>query len=398
MCAVTRAISTTGFSTRVACLDGVRAIAATLIVVHHVGFTSGATSRTGAWYGPLLGRFDIGVPIFFVLSGFLLYRPFAASLLAGGEAPAAKGFWWRRFLRVFPAYWVALVLMAVLGAIAVGGIVGFVVSFLLVHSYHPGTFAPDKYYAISGITQSWSLVAEIMFYALLPLWHGLVAGRFNARSVRAKAAAMLAGTVAWYAASIVFRVMIAAVDPSWQRITPQWFFANADIFAIGMAFAVVSVWGVHNRTLEQLLNRLGQHAGRWWLVAVATFWFTATQLDLALGLKTAGFGRETARQALYGLVGALVIAPLIFRPNVQSPLRRVLDSSVMRWLGTVSYGIYIWHQLFIHQMQIWFGWETFTGHFWSYLVGTMIMTCVAAWLSHRLLEQPLARRFSGLFR
>ena len=70
---------------RYAGFDGLRAIAATLIVLHHVGFTSGATYDQ--WFGPYLGRMDIGVPIFFVISGFLLYRPFVSALFDGRPAP-----------------------------------------------------------------------------------------------------------------------------------------------------------------------------------------------------------------------------------------------------------------------------------------------------------------------
>ena len=72
-------VAAPGTSTRVRGLDGLRGIAAAAIFFHHVGFWSGATF-TGFW-GNYLGRLDIGVPVFFSLSGYLLFRPVAASVL-----------------------------------------------------------------------------------------------------------------------------------------------------------------------------------------------------------------------------------------------------------------------------------------------------------------------------
>src|SRR5439155_8306716 len=61
-------------------------------------------------------RLEVGVAIFFVISGFLLYRPFAASRAAGQPAPRTGPYAWRRVLRIVPAYWLALtVTVVVLG-------------------------------------------------------------------------------------------------------------------------------------------------------------------------------------------------------------------------------------------------------------------------------------------
>src|SRR3954469_5892404 len=88
------------------CLDGLRAIAALSIVLTHVAFASGANSPN--ILGSFFARMDGGVAVFFVLSGFLLYRPFVVAHLHGRPRPAAGPFLWRRFLRIYPAYWVVL--------------------------------------------------------------------------------------------------------------------------------------------------------------------------------------------------------------------------------------------------------------------------------------------------
>jgi peptidoglycan/LPS O-acetylase OafA/YrhL len=69
-------------------LDGYRAIAATMVVATHVGFQTGAAIH-GPWSG-LLARLDSGVAVFFLLSGFLLFRPISAAHLAGRSGPAVR--------------------------------------------------------------------------------------------------------------------------------------------------------------------------------------------------------------------------------------------------------------------------------------------------------------------
>src|ERR1700681_2531860 len=91
---------------RFAGFDGLRAIAALAIVGVHVTSLTGAVDATSA--GHYFARLDVGVTIFFLISAFLLYRPFVDAHLHGHGAIALRVFWWRRGLRIFPAYWVAL--------------------------------------------------------------------------------------------------------------------------------------------------------------------------------------------------------------------------------------------------------------------------------------------------
>ena len=69
--------------------------------------------REGTWYGPFTTRLNLGVTIFFLISGFLIYRPFVNSRMNGAPATPLARFLERRFLRIFPAYWLALTLLAI---------------------------------------------------------------------------------------------------------------------------------------------------------------------------------------------------------------------------------------------------------------------------------------------
>src|SRR3954447_4142642 len=93
-------------------IDGTRAIAVLAVVVVHSAVAGEATGSSLS--GRLLAHLNVGVAIFFVISGFLLYRPFIAHRSGGARAPAVGEYGKRRALRIFPAYWLALLVLTVL--------------------------------------------------------------------------------------------------------------------------------------------------------------------------------------------------------------------------------------------------------------------------------------------
>lgn len=382
--------------------DGLRAIAATMIVLHHAGFTSGESFRSG--WGPYLSRLDIGVPIFFVLSGFLIYRPFVARQFVDRPHPSLRDFYRRRVLRIFPAYWVAFLVQLVFGAIVVAGVIGFIFNFFLIQIY-----VPRPRISLSGITQAWSLATELGFYLLLPAWVALSARWVKDRTINSRGLILLAGCGALMVFSLLFRATMYAMSPSaaggWGSVSRYWIFSMADIFAVGMGLAVISVWSEHRSIIRDIAARLGRSVWPWWLAAAALFAFVSTQLDLANGLTTASFPRETARQFLYAMVGLCIVAPCAFRDDGDGPIRRFLATRVMTFLGAISYGIYLWHQAFIHWIPEWFDWPPspivapdspaglFNGHFWQLAIGSFVLAVVVSSLSYYVVELPLMRRF-----
>ncbi len=89
-------------------LNAVRAVGALAVVATHVGFDTGEIG-VGA-HGAVLSRLDFGVALFFVISGFLLSRPFFLAREAGGPRPGYGHYLWKRALRVLPLYWATVVL------------------------------------------------------------------------------------------------------------------------------------------------------------------------------------------------------------------------------------------------------------------------------------------------
>jgi peptidoglycan/LPS O-acetylase OafA/YrhL len=163
--------------TRLAGVEGLRALAATAIVLVHVwGFSTPHGPPPGAreWIGDALSTLSAGVTLFFTLSGFLLYRPFAAAIARGVSHMPIRAYLRNRVLRIAPAYWVIFAVTALLlGAAAVRGAHGtqtgrlgdplsVIQAGLLLQDYHPKTM-------VIGIGPAWSLAVEVVFYCTLPL-------------------------------------------------------------------------------------------------------------------------------------------------------------------------------------------------------------------------------------
>ena len=113
---------------------------------------------------------DLGLEIFFVLSGFLIFRPFVLAQLSGKPSVSTRRYLRRRVLRIFPGYWFALVMAFVLFGEPVHGLDGAVVFLGLLQSFVPN---PDL--IRGGIEQSWTLMTELSFYVMLPVFAAVVA-------------------------------------------------------------------------------------------------------------------------------------------------------------------------------------------------------------------------------
>jgi peptidoglycan/LPS O-acetylase OafA/YrhL len=314
-----RGLPNRGSALRLPLLDSVRALAALSVLAGHALFTGGATDTDTA-LAPFAARLDVGVTIFFLLSGFLLYRPFVSARLNDERAPGALAYAWRRALRILPAYWLALAVSA-----AVLGLAHGVVYFGLLQTYTGE--------AIGGLPQAWTLCVEVAFYAFLPVW-ALAVRRLAPAGVRGEVIAL--GLLA--AASILYKVAIVAgaADPAYANGARALLFLPAflDQFALGMALAVLSASG----------RSFGRGAGLAWLGAVAAF----LVVSLGIGLDgVGGFyepmsgGQVIARHVLYAAVALGILLPAAF--GVGGLVRRLLATRTLTYLGLVSYGIFLWH-------------------------------------------------------
>jgi peptidoglycan/LPS O-acetylase OafA/YrhL len=319
------------------CFDGLRALAVLSVVAVHTAFQSGLTERSR--WGTYTSRLEIGVAVFFLISGFLLYRPFVASHLGERPPPPVGPYLRRRLLRIVPAYWVALFLAAY-----VLHTVGPIRSFTAVIAYFGLLQIYSSHYLLGGISGAWTLCVEMSFYLFLPVYAVIVARVARRRpSGQGRLRAELLGIGGLCALSIGWKAFVFAT-PTWQQTgAGTWLPAQLDLFAMGMALAVGSVWWSEHRQLPAVLRRPWM-PGAAWAGALVVFWVVSTRVGLS---RLAGFDATgpqiLARQWLYGAFAVLLLLPAIFGPQDRGGVRRLLRSWPLSAVGVVSYGIYLWH-------------------------------------------------------
>jgi len=383
--------------------DGLRAIAAVSILLLHTAWVSGFTVR--ASLGAYTSRLEIGVSVFFLISGFLLYRPFAVSHLTGRRSPNARRFWERRILRIVPAYWLALTLLTyVFHLVTMGPGIGEA----LIHYFFLQIYFPKAVFF--GITQAWSICTEMSFYLFLPLYAAVVGIRRLAQA--RQLVVELVGIVTLFAISLAFRwwsihlpVIIvvhghfeAVCYPNCSTTAPlpalmvDWLPARLDLFAFGMLLAVLSAWWAERDSEPAWLSNRWVPWLSWGGAAVAFFWSSHLGVSRSvLFLTTPWQGIQL--QTLYGVFAFLLLLPAVFGPQGRetSLIRRLLQSWPVASMGVISYGIYLWHLDLIHTVLSWTGYKPQATPYWILALAVLALTTVAASISYFGLERPILR-------
>ena len=326
--------------------DSVRGIALLAVVAAHASFfmsLGGESSLSNL-------RFDFSVRVFFMISAFLLYRPWVRARLADWESPSAAAFAWRRFLRIMPAYWVALTVIALwIGLPYVFSAHGIWTYYGLVQVYQPG-------WAVGGLPQAWTLCVEVVFYASLPLW-GALMRRMRASSNAAKLRQELIGCALLFGASLVYKVAITAtgaIDGGAGVPLQLNTLTFLDDFAIGMALGVLSAWYEGRREVPRTLRLHDRLPSISWGFALGLLAVTSLAVGLFGRVASNISGPEyVARHYLLALIGVGLLLPALFGDPERGLVRRLLANRVLDYLGRISYGIYLWHFAVLLQLERW---------------------------------------------
>ncbi len=352
-------------------VDSLRGVAILLVVVFHAAGTAGA-STTGA-AGAIARQGFVGVMIFFAISGFLIYRPFAAARDGGRRAPSLRRYWRRRALRIFPAYWVALTAFAAVGAISDVATVRAPVYYLFGQIYAAKTFS-------NGIPVAWSLGVEMSFYLLLPVYAWLVS-----RAGRRWPVLEGAGIVLLVAVSLVERGFVRAgrIPDNWASTLP----GMATFFAVGMAFAAVSVRLEGREDGPGVTRVVRRYADLLWLGAIAAYVVAATTFKVvATSTVNRSWASWYGNYLLCATVAALALAPAVFGQEGGGIARRVLRNPLLAWIGLVSYGIFLWHLPLMIKLHGRIGDSPLV-----LFAGSMLIATAVAAASYYALELPLLR-------
>jgi peptidoglycan/LPS O-acetylase OafA/YrhL len=362
-------------------LDSLRGVAALMVLTVHVSVFSGALGGAG---GPYFARLEAAFAMFFVISGFLLYRPFVKARLLERPALSARAYGWRRFLRIVPAFWVALTVIVLAIGPDPSSWGEAVRNYGFLQLYY-GAGVHDV------IPQAWTLCVEIVFYASLPLWAWAMR-RVPARDFAGRLRTELMGTGGLVAGSLVYTAALV-YSHTVDRLTfaPVAALSSLpgymDHIGLGMLLAVVSVRTEEGAgRLPRPIALLARYPSIGWAIAVSALFGGGALLGLHRFYTPTEY---MVRHLLNSLVALAIVIPAVFGGAREGLTRRVLGNPVLVYLGLISYGFYLFHWAVLRQL---FSWDldgTLPLHGSPEWFGlTLVVAVVVGSLSYYLVERP----------
>jgi peptidoglycan/LPS O-acetylase OafA/YrhL len=360
-------------SLRVASWTGLRAFAAVMVMVAHAAFWTG--HYTSDAQGLFFSRFEMSVPVFFSLSGFLLFRTWvraAANRQGDGppRLPSLRHYFLHRFVRVLPAYWVAVTAIYIVyhfrpgdGATGLGW-EGFLRNMTLTQIYGWG-------WQHQGLTQTWSLAVEATFYLLLPILGWAACALICRKRWRPE---LLIAFLS--ACALVTPVWIFATQDNWQ-MDKLWLPGFVDWFLAGMVIAVA----------EQMRVRVNS----WLMLAFAAASF-ALACTWAAGEPTIVPNDPAAavvKSFLYLVFGMSLLAAVVLG-NPRNPFARLLGSRPVAWVGEISYELFLVHLMILEIVMYVLGYGVCQGSWPILLACTLVASLPIAWALHWVVGKAVA--------
>ncbi len=368
------AISTSpALGARLRGLDGLRAIAITLVLAYHLfpGLASGGF---------------IGVDIFFVVSGYLITALLVAEFRSDGRVRLGR-FWARRARRLLPALVVVVGLSTTVAAIIGGDVlvgIGWQLAGALTFSSNWWSIANGASYLDQTSPELfrhfWSLAVEEQFYLLWPL--ALIALMLvPLRFLRVAILVLLA------VVSAVAMALLAgdpALDPAAASVVYLSTLTHGFGLVLGAALALAK---------EPLANRASVSRVPAWLADVAAALAIAGLIALAATLSI-----DSALTYRGGLVAAVLLTAVVIAcaAHPRGSTAAILDAPLARWVGERSYGLYLWHWPVLILLGAALPLVDRAGsEAWLLGLAALVISLALAALSYRFLEQPIRQRRVG---
>jgi peptidoglycan/LPS O-acetylase OafA/YrhL len=338
-------------------LDGVRAVACLAVLSWHLDQVTPALHGINNYLAALVYFGESGVVLFFLLSGFLLFLPYAKALLFDSPWPSAYRFYTRRIFRILPGYFVALFL---------------VVLFFHPEYLHRSFFLSALNFRVTKIVDPtfWTLAVEMLFYLLLPMlaWIFRLVCRGTVRRRMLTLTLCLLVMAAWGMVSKYWGLYIAQTSQL-DFLIPHALSAGllpiiqgdagnfAEVFALGMFLCIVYIFTRDASTGKRWGVKIARLVPLMWIgglvvlafMSLCHLYFTRTFVRIE-SPNLFPFLDPFADPIVYywhlyqGIVYAvgygLCMAAVLYGSGY---IKRMFEWSVVRNLGAISFSLYLWH-------------------------------------------------------
>jgi peptidoglycan/LPS O-acetylase OafA/YrhL len=345
-------------------LDGARGAAVVAVILFHAGYLTGGY---------------LGVDLFFVLSGFLITGLLLAERTKTGTIRLSS-FWARRARRLLPALFLMLCGVAAFAAFVAApsqldkirgdafATVGYVANWREIFNGH-------DYWAIfsapSPLNHTWSLAIEEQFYLLWPLAVlGLIMLPLRRLSLAARVLIVaIVGTVGLGGLAIALGYSGADNSRAYFGTDTR---APAILLGAGLA-ACVALWGTSRSKITRVVLEIAGLGALAWLAWAWIFLDGQDRFLLQGGLLASG-------------VAAVVVLAAATHPS-RGPIAVALSFAPLRWIGLISYGLYLWHW----PVFVWLDQTRTHLSGWELAVVRVAVTLCVAIASYLLVEMPIRR-------
>jgi ABC-type glycerol-3-phosphate transport system permease component/peptidoglycan/LPS O-acetylase OafA/YrhL len=374
--------------------DGFRAVACLLVMFHHAAQRFNPDQSAG-WIKALHfagWRSEVGVALFFVLSGCLLSMPFWHAYVNALKGPSLIAYARNRIARIVPGVWLSLIVSTYVAVKILGGEfnpVRFFSGMFFVYSFHYKTFFP-----VDTNGPLWTVGLEAWCYICLPIVLAVVF-KFK-RNIKVAFIGMLMWVIFLQALQplIVKRFMTEDYEKGWnfgmtggaKLWMPYWNFASFfTMFLLG-SIAALGICTVRSKGIDKKIS--------WDYLSVIAI-IAAT--FIVLRFEIPGTPDSFTKQAYLSPWYAGLIALGLFASGVSKYFWKVVDNRFFMHVARVSFGLYLWHWLFLIIVE-----RKLPNDYWSnganniyawlgMIVFTYSLTWAVAGLSYRYFESPILR-------
>lgn len=301
-----------------------------------------------------------GVPLFFILSGFLIYKSCDKVFR---ENKLLRVYFLNRILRIVPAIYFYLILTTIsffiFGVLSKDGMnSGFIYwvasTLILIPVYHPSIFGEFGVGVVNG--SLWTIPVEFSFYIILPLFVYL---KYKSNFKNMIGTMIIVALIVMVGNEVLGQSFGSSEPPIWYKLIGVSVFPSLYYFTVGVLFA--GIWDILKHSLPKALLSLTFYISSRYIISTDLNAITIV-LDIisvvSLGYFVIWFGFN---------------APKVFYRFTNR-------------IGDLSYGIYIWHMIVINYFLFWNINDKIQGT--SLILLVVLITFVLGWISWHLIEKP----------